>query len=406
MELSTILFAIGKFAGITGFFCLSFIIFSGDTARFWDRWFGLDRIIKFQRKFSLFTALFVVMHPLFFIIASGNIGGFLIPNSTFPALTAGIIAFYIFVLVMIASHLYKRVSYKIWQYIHVLTYILFAMALYHAFNWGSNTNILWPLYLITVIAIVIGAIYRTQYKLRALKRGSFVVKSIKNETHDTFTLHITSEKESQNLGAPISFKAGQFCFLRLDGMKLHARHPFTIASAPNENELRFTIKDSGRFTAQARQLSPGTKINIDGPFGRFKAIPNKKLVFIAGGVGITPFMSMILDNINKEEKGQAQNITLIYGSKTESDIIFKDKFDSINSNWFKKIYVLSNADSIPLGNFEKGFVNTDLLKKYVNDDSETIYYICGPEIMKNNVKKALSDLNVPNKRIKVEDFFW
>jgi NAD(P)H-flavin reductase len=115
---------------------------------------------------------------------------------------------------------------------------------------------------------------------------------------------------------------------------------------------------------------------------------------------------MILDNINKEEKGQAQNITLIYGSKTESDIIFKDKFDSINSNWFKKIYVLSNADSIPLGNFEKGFVNTDLLKKYVNDDSETIYYICGPEIMKNNVKKALSDLNVPNKRIKVEDFFW
>jgi len=405
MELSAILYTVGKWSGAIGFFCLAFLIFSGDTARFWDKWFGLDRIIKFQRKFSLFTALFVILHPIFFILSTGVVVGFLVPNFTYFPLALGIISMYIFILVMIASHFYKRVSYKMWQYIHVVTYILFGTSVYHAFNWGSDAELLTPLYAITTLAVLIGVTYRTQYKIQALRKGVFIVKGVTQETHDTYTLHIDQEKKLQ-------FEAGQFCFLRLDGKKLHARHPFTVSSSPHEDELRFTIKDSGRFTSTARTLTPGSKILIDGPFGKFKAKENKDLVFIAGGVGITPFMSMILANGQKENK---QNITLLYGSKTEADIIFKQKFDAINENWFKKVYVLSNADnpdpvqkdiSQPKLQYEKGFISGDLIKKYVTDTPDTIYYICGPETMKNIVRKTLETMGVPKDRVLIEDFFW
>lgn len=395
MELSALFYDIGKWCGVIGFFCLSFLIFSGDTARIWDRWLGLDRIIKFQRKFSLFTALFVVLHPVFFIISNSAMIGGLIPNFTYIPLAVGTISLYIFILIMIASHFYKRVSYRMWQYIHVVTYILFGGALYHAFKWGSDATSFTPYYTIVLVAVVIGAIYRTQYKLRKLNSGKFTVKEVISETYDTFTLKVSPEK-------PFRFIAGQFAFLRLDGHKLHARHPFTISSAPHEDELRFTIKDSGRFTGIAKTLKPGDEILIDGPFGKFKARNAKNLVFIAGGVGITPFMSMIRANMHTEKP---QQITLLYGSKTEADIIFKKNFDELQVEWFKKVYVLSNVDNAS-SLYEKGFIDSTLIKKYVTDIENSIFYICGPEIMKDNVKKTLADMGVPSKNVMIEDFFW
>lgn len=395
MELSEILYTIGKWSGVTGFFCLSFLIFSGDTARLWDRWLGLDRIIKFQRKFSLFTALFVVLHPVFFILSDSRIAGALIPNFAYFPLAMGTISLYVFVLVMIASQLYKRISHNVWQYIHVVTYILFGTAIYHAFNWGSDAGDFAPFYIIAFVAVSAGLIYRTQYKLRKLNAGKFTITEVVKETHDTFTLRVAPEK-------PFHFQAGQFAFLRLSGHKLHARHPFTISSAPHEDELRFTIKDSGRFTAVARTLKSGDKIFVDGPFGKFKARPAKQLVFIAGGVGITPFMSLVRANMYMETP---QQITLLYGSKTEADIIFKKNFDELRAEWFKKVYVLSNVDSGSM-QYEKGFINEETIKKYVPNLEDALFYICGPEIMKNNVNKTLASLGIPSKKIFIEDFFW
>lgn len=393
--MSELFYEVGKICGIIGFFLLAFLIFSGDTARFWNRFVGLDKIIKFQRKFSYFVAFFVICHPIFFTLANGFNINFIIPNFVYIPLTIGVLAMYIFIGVMVASKLYKMISYRSWQYIHILTYVLFFFAMFHAYNAGSNSEALTIPYNIAAIAILIGIIYRTQYKLRARKYNKFKVKSISQNTHDTFTITIDGHK---------NFEAGQFCFLRLNKNKLHARHPFTVSSMPGE-DMTFTIKLAGRFTQTAKELKPGDEILIDGPFGNFIPKPDHDLVFIAGGVGITPFMSILKDRVNKDVN---QNITLIYGSRTETDIIFKNEIDNITAPWFKKVYLLSLVeDGIPMpADCEKGFICDDVLTRHVKDIKGSLYYICGPEIMKDNAKKLLKEKGIPGGQVFVEDFFW
>src|SRR3989344_4337666 len=226
LNFNSILYLLGKLAGLVGFLFLSLLIFSGDTARFFDKFFGMDKIIKFQRKFALFTIIFVLAHPIFFALSSKSILPYIMPDFSVIPLALGTISLYIFIIVMIASKIYKRISYNIWQYIHLLTYFLFFFSLYHAVNWGSD------------------------YKIKQKYAGKFYVQEIKTETKDTFALVLKSEKA-------FSFKAAQFCFLRLNKDKLYTRNPFTISSSPKEATMCFTVKLEGRFTKTLSELKKG-----------------------------------------------------------------------------------------------------------------------------------------------------
>lgn len=398
MQLSTLLYGLGQLAGISAYSFLAFLVFFGDTARFWDRYFGLDRIIKFQRKFSFFTLAFILLHPIFFIASAGfkNVSGFLIPNFTMPGLALGIIAFYIYIAVMIASYLYKRISYNSWQYIHIGTYILVFGALIHAVLIGSDKDDYALIYGISFILLITGIIFRTSYKIKGARTNKYKVLGVENETDDSFTLHL--EKKDG-----MKFEAGQFCFIRINGQKLYARHPFTVSSAPSQDQFSFTIKLAGRFTKIAKDLKEGDIVIIDGPFGKFTPSKNsegKELVFFAGGVGITPFISILREAILKNSN---QKITLFYASRTEKDLIFKDEIDEINKDWFKKVYFLSREDKKTEG-FETGYFTEELIKKYVPNIKDTHCYICGPEPMKNMLVPQLKNLGVTSTF--KEDFFW
>lgn len=176
LKIAEIFYLLGKLAGLTGFLFLSLLIFSGDTARFFDRFFGLDKIIKFQRKFALATMIFILSHPIFFILSTKSIWPFIIPDFSVIPLALGTISFYIFIIVMIASKIYKKISYNLWQFIHILTYVLFFFSLYHAFNWGSDSGNrpVRVIYLILLIAVIIGIIYRTNYKIKRKSAMDFL----------------------------------------------------------------------------------------------------------------------------------------------------------------------------------------------------------------------------------------
>ncbi len=399
-----LLYMSGKFAGLIGFLFLSFLIFSGETARYFDRFFGINKIILFQRKFSLITCLFVVMHPVFFILANKSFS-YLIPSFTFTPFSIGILSFYLFIIIMVSSVLYKKISYIIWQYLHIIIYVLFFFSLYHAVNIGSDSGQL-PirlLYLIAFVSISVGMIYRTYYKIKQRTQKKFYLKNIKWETKDTYTLTLESKKN-------IMFKAGQFFFIRLKRKGIYARHPISASSSPNEENLKFTIKLKGRFTKVASNLNIGEEIIVEGPFGIFTIEDtigrdkNKNLVFIAGGVGITPFLSIIKSPSMSSGK---RDITLFYFSKTIYDIIFKSGLDNIREDWLKKIYVVSEDE--PSGNVEeKGMINKDLITKYLDKEKikNSVFYICGPEKMKDCAIKELKELGVKKENIIIEDFFW
>lgn len=397
ITLSSFFYSLGKLAGLTGFLFLSILIFSGETARFFDRFFGINKIILFQRKFALITSLFVILHPIFFIISSKSILPYIIPDFLVIPLSLGTISLYLFIIIMVASILYKRISYKIWQYLHILTYLLFFFSLYHATKTGSDYNFL-PIkliYLTALISILIGIFYRTRYKIKQRFSEKFYVKEIKKETDDTFTLVLETKKN-------FSFKPGQFCFLRLNKKGIYARHPISISSSPDEKDLKFTIKLKGRFTKEALNLKIGEEVIVEGPFGIFTIedteYKDKNLVFIAGGVGITPFFSIIKSNLHLNTK---RDILLFYCSRTIKGTIFKEELDNIKE--LKKAYIFSEDEC---QGYENGIINKYVITKYVKDINNSVFFICGPEQMKKYVVKELKELGVKKRGIIIEDFFW
>ncbi len=398
MNLTEVFYNLGKLFGLITLMSLALLVFSGDTARYFDRFFGLDRLIKFQRKFSFFVLTFAVLHPFLFILSGRESLKVFIPNFYLMPLTFGIFAFLILIAVMLFSHFYKRISYHAWQYIHILTYVLLFFALYHAFFWGSNSGrpIFQAIYLIILIAVILGALYRFLYKFRAWRRPKFYISKIIKETNNVFSLVLSSDRK-------MKFKAGQFCFLRLKGKKLYARHPFTISSSPQEDALVFTVKNTGRFTFALSRMKVGDEVLIDGPFGRF--IERKKsgdLVFIAGGVGITPLRSMVLDFLARGRQGK---ISLIYCSKHKEDLVFENDFNRLQGENFKALYVLSAGEKDE-GNYFSGRINKEILEMARLNMNQPTFYICGPEPLKIATIKMLKELGVSKKKIIFEDFFW
>ena len=398
MSLAEIMYSIGQWSGFLALVSLAFLIFSGDTARFSDRFFGLDKIIKFQRKFSLLSFIFLILHPVFFILAGQSFANYFIPAFYILPLALGTLAFYVFVVVMLFSYFYKKISYRAWQYIHVLTYLLFLSALYHAFFWGSSSDKLFFIitYIFLLLAIIVGAIYRTIYKIKEKRRGPASVLSIKWENDDIYTLTLKTKKK-------MNFKAGQFCFLRLDNHKLYARHPFSISSAPEEDILSFAIKNTGRFTSAVSKLQVGDKINLDGSFGIFTA--KRKLqdvVFIAGGIGITPFRSLLKNFSNLHRQGKH---VLIYCAKKEKDLVFRQDIENLPNIDLKTICILSEEKN-DTADYLHGYLSKEILMEAIKDLQNPYFYICGPEPLKDSSVKIIKSLGISKERIIFESFFW
>ena len=130
---------------------------------------------------------------------------------------------------------------------------------------------------------------------------------------------------------------------------------------------------------------------------------NKKLVFILGGIGITPFRSIAKYLLDNNKKIPA---VVFYSNKSKSDIVYKDLLDEIESKLgVKIIYNLTDLENIPKDwKGEKGRLSKDLIKKYVSDYKERIFYLSGPHAMVSGFEEVLYEMGVKPTNIK-KDFF-
>ncbi len=195
------------------------------------------------------------------------------------------------------------------------------------------------------------------------------------------------------------YKAGQYMEWTLaqkNPDSRGSRRYFTLAVSPREDNLRIGIKlypNPSSFKKGLMGMKKGDKIiasQLSGEFNLPKD-PNKKLIFIAGGIGITPFKSMVKYLLDIGEK---RDIVLLYSNKTAADIVYKDIFDeAFQKLGIKTFYV--NTDTT-------GFINEDLIRKEVPDFEERSFYISGPHSMVDTFEKMLRGMKVD--KIKV-DFF-
>ena len=218
----------------------------------------------------------------------------------------------------------------------------------------------------------------------------------------------------------LNYRAGQYSIVDL-GTKEDPKGPirsFTIASSPTEKEtiLITTRIRNTPFKLKLSQLDTGTSVKITAPAGKFTLPPENysaPVVFLSGGIGVTPFRSMIK---YATDKALPLKITMFDSNRNQANILYKDEFDSwakLNKN-LKIIYTITDetAETLPSSTTsewkgERGWINREMLLRHMSIDemNNSIFYICGPPAMLNAIQKILSEeFRVPNERIRVEEF--
>ena len=207
-----------------------------------------------------------------------------------------------------------------------------------------------------------------------------------------------------------NYKPGQYIEMTLPHASADSRglrRYFTLASSPTEDTVRIGVRyyENGSTFKQAFQnANEDTELSVGQLGGDFTLPkdPTKKLAFVAGGIGITPFRSMVkyLDDTNDK-----RSVALLYAERTAEDIAYRDVFENARSNAnVSTTYILSAAGpDLPHTNY--GRITPELIRATIPDYLERIFYISGPQSMVIGVKKELLTLGVPRRNIKTDYFF-
>lgn len=208
-----------------------------------------------------------------------------------------------------------------------------------------------------------------------------------------------------------AYKPGQYVEVTLPHAAADSRglrRYFTLASSPTEDTLRFGIRyyePSSSFKKILRDADDNLFMSA-GQLGGDFTMPNDKntkLAFIAGGIGVTPFRSMVkyLSDTNDD-----RSVKLLYAEKSLDDIAYGEIFEEAR----KKVhvdttYVINEIKSLPSPHIKPGHITSELIKATVPDYLERTFYISGPQPMVVAMKDTLSELGVPSSHIKVDYFF-
>lgn len=269
--------------------------------------------------------------------------------------------------------------------------------------------------LIFAPAVHIGSLYSTpelalltgnlfSYLISPKEKLVLKLKNIIKIATDTYDFVFSSDSK-------LKFKPGQYLEWTLAHDKRDNRgnrRYFTIASSPTETDIRIGVKfypQASSFKKALGSFKEGDTIIASQLAGDFVLPKNKskKLVFIAGGIGITPFRSMVKYLLDTKE---ARTITLFYSVKTPEEIAYKDIFDEAQQQLgIKSVYTLTDKESASdVWQGEKGFVDSQMIMRYVADYKERIFYISGPHSMVATFEEVLKKMGVSKNHIKI-DFF-
>ena len=211
--------------------------------------------------------------------------------------------------------------------------------------------------------------------------------------------------------AGFEFKPGQYldCSL-LDPPETDAEgniRTFSIASAPAEKDLMVAtrMRDTA-FKRVLKTMPLGSQIKIDGPLGSFTLHSNasRPAVFLAGGIGITPFRSMI---VNVARQGFTRRVTLFYSNRRPEDCAFLEELQKIGSGSknYQTIYAMTKMEkSERAWHGETHHIDKAMLVRFVPDVTAPIYYIAGPPALVTAMKETLTGAGVNEDDIRSEDF--
>ena len=395
--------------------CIEFVLIA--RVKMLEKSIGQDRFYKFHGIMALVSVILAFIHK----ILQGNMMGESLKTRL------GDISIYIFIAITVLSFVFmaemlvlkvnplmklrrfaqklKVFSYQYQRVLHNLTTVAITLLLAHVLlTTTSRVSLLVRMiYIVYFIVAISGYIY---FKfLKPLKSNmKFIVKAVKQESDNMWTIEMVPQSKTI-----FEYKAGQFGFIKIYGDDISSEeHPFSISSQPENKEfISVTVKELGDYTSTIKNVKPGYRAILDAPYGNFtlEAVKyDEDLVLLAGGVGITPVMSLLryMSQMDKD-----RNVLLLWGLKNPSEMIWHQEFGEIHAKMknFSVVPVMS-MDNKWEG--EKGFLTQDKIMKHmkskgINAD-KVHFYICGPAIMVDMVLKGLKSIKVNKSKIHFERF--
>ncbi|MGK0467420.1 ferredoxin reductase family protein [Clostridium sp.] len=409
-----LLFLIGGALGICSyvFFVNQFII----TARpkFIERNFGMDKMYRFHMVMAIVAFIFGLIHSQIkdsyfrdsFQTTLGSatlvIFGAIIVISTLLMINK---LFFKIKIVDEVRNLLKKLikpKHEFLIAVHNITVIGVCILLIHILLSESvKTNIPLEITLTVYFAIALSMYLNHKVLKRSIaKSKEYTISDIVKERENIITLKLKPKNNKL-----FNYKPGQFLYVKLYNTEIPKdEHPFTISSRPAEKDyVSVTVKQLGDFTNSIVKAKIGNKAYVDGSFGCFTYLDlpkDNKLCFIAGGIGITPFLSM-LRYLNVKEK--AREVILIWGVRDNSELICYEELNSIASN-MKNLTIIAVLSSDKKYNGEQGYVDGARVKRLLKDNLDYDFFLCGPKVMMEKVVVDLKIFNIDSNKIHFEKF--
>jgi predicted ferric reductase len=296
-----------------------------------------------------------------------------------------------------------RISYEVWQGLHlVLSTVAITAALIHVELIHHYVNQPWKRVLWVVMTVGFLSIFLWVRIVRPVlrMRRPWTIASIHAERGGVNTVTL------RPIGhGGFTFAPGQFGWLSVHRSPFAlTQHPFSFSSNGDDpSMLTMSIKELGDFTKTIGSIAPGTRAYIDGPHGVFSPdhYPGPGCVFLAGGVGIGPIMSMVR---TFADRGDPRPCHLFFGSKELDDATYHEEIARLAAELpLTVIHVASDPPSDWTG--ERGYVDRDKLRRHLPSDYAVLqYFICGPGAMQDAMEDALAELGVPGDRVHTERF--
>jgi len=300
-----------------------------------------------------------------------------------------------------------KLRYESWHLLHLYAYLGVGLALPHQLWTGQDflDSHLATVYWWTLWAAAAGAVivWRIGIPLHRTLRHDLWVTAVVPEGPGVVSVHMTGRQLDR---LPIA--AGQFFtwrFLTRPGAS--KGHPYSLSAAPTSNTLRITVKDLGDDSRSLARLRPGTRVAIEGPYGRLHAgvRTRRKVTLLAGGIGITPLRALL------EELAQGPgDVTLIYRARNEAEVIFRRELETLTAARGAHLVILlgprvpDRASWLPAE--AAAWSDSAALRTIVPDIADHDVFICGATAWMDAAQQAALDAGVPAAAIHVERFSW
>lgn len=368
--------------------------------------FGIDIIYYFHRLMALLGFGLIIAHAIIVMVAKPGLAARLF-SPDMPAHAMAAFASFALFLALIAASVWRKqwgIRYEPWRRWHgALAMAAVLLAVVHVDWAGYYIHAPWKrnLWLVITLSWVLLLVYARLIRPMFLLQKPYRVVSVEPERGNAWTLTLLPERHGG-----LRFQPGQFVWLTLGRSPFSlSEHPFSIASpADRSGSIAFTIKELGDFTRKIGQTPLGTRAYLDGPFGAFSTDDYPRapgFVFLAGGVGIVPIMSMLR---TLAERGDRRPVLLVYGNWTWEHVIFRDEIDALRERLrLEVVHVLQEAH--PDWKGETGLLSRELLERHAPADARAReHFVCGPKPMITLVERGLHGLGIPLRRIHSELF--